>query len=108
MLLLFPHSLDTDSTIGGVSRQPAVASLSLLHTCLDSGVDSSQHCNMYEYIVKAVTCARLVRGQSDSAYFILHVCYRSRLSSNTYIELRETDMLVTIGDVTGKLLDVFK
>jgi len=44
-------SLDTDSTMGGVSAQPAVASLSLLHTCLNLGVDSSQLCNMY--IVKA-------------------------------------------------------
>jgi len=32
--------------MGGVSAQPAVASLSLLHTCLDSGVDNSQLCNM--------------------------------------------------------------
>jgi len=48
---LFRLSLDTDSTTGGVSAQPDIASLSLLHTCLDSGVDNSQLCNMH--IVKA-------------------------------------------------------
>jgi len=50
-------------------------------------------------------CARLLSGQSYGAYNIVSVCYLSRLSSNTYIELLEIDMLVTTGDFTGNLLD---
>ena len=59
-------------------------------------------------VLSAVTCARLVSGQSYSAYFIMHVCYRSCLSSNTYIDLWETDLSVAIGDFTGNIINRLK
>jgi hypothetical protein len=104
VFLFFP-SLDTDSTLGGVSAKPAIASLSLPPICLDSRVDTSQFC--YMYIAKdfyPVMCARLVTILSYSAHFILHICHRSRLPSNTYIELWETDFSLTTGDFTENLL----
>ena len=38
-------------------------------------------------ILTAVTCARQVSGQSYPACLTMYVCYRSRLSSNTYIHV---------------------
>jgi len=46
----------------------------------------------------AVTCAKLVNIRSYLANFMLHVCYRSRLSSNTYIELWDTELSVMVCD----------
>ena len=56
-------------------------------------------------ILTAVTCARLVSGQCYLTYFILHFCYLSPFSSNTNIELRETDLSVMTCDCTGNILD---
>ena len=64
--------------MGGVSAQPAVASLSLLHTLVDWVVDNRQFTilqHVYsESVLTAVTCAKLVSGQSYPAYFLLHAC----------------------------------
>jgi len=93
--LLLPHS-----TMCDVCVQPGIASPMLLHTCLDSCVDSRQFTNLQhlycENLLTAETCARLLSVQSYLAYFVAHVCYLSRLSSNTYMELRETDLSVNI------------
>jgi len=97
---------DTVSTKSGSSAQPAIVSLTLLHTCLNSAVDISRLCNMY--IVKAyltgVTCEKFFSGKSHPKYFIVNVCYWFRVSSKAYVELRDTDLLITIRNVPGIIL----